>query len=80
MTIEPSDREAAEQLSVFNFCGVTAKDERVIVLLHGQISQGTLDPEDAIRLAAWLIVGAEMAGQDRAPQLAAAMVDRIRNT
>jgi len=40
----------------------------------------TLDPEDAIRAAAWLIVGAELAGQERAAELAAALVDRIRQT
>lgn len=77
MTIEPSDRDAAEQISIFNFCGVSAKEGRVVQLIsHG----GSLDPEDAIRFAAWLIVAAELAGYERAPQHAAALVERIQKT
>lgn len=77
MTVEPSDREAAEHIATFNFCGITAHDGRVLQLLsHG----GTLDPEDAVRLAAWLIVGAELAGYERSAQHTIALVERIRNT
>jgi uncharacterized membrane protein YeiH len=72
------DVEAASQISLFNFCGITAKDGRVLLQLINH--QGALDPEDALGLAAWLIVGAEMAGQERAPELAACLVQRIRNT
>lgn len=57
---------------------MTAKGNQVVILMPPR--SGTLDPEDALRFAAWLIAGAELAGEPRALEVADALVKRILST
>lgn len=64
-------------LDTFNLGAVTAHQGAVVVMAKIPPS---LSPEQALMLGSWLIVGAELAGHERALETAVATVEAIRNT
>ena len=75
---EPSvDVPELEPLGTVNQWAVTAKDEKVRSLFG---VPPALQPQEAVRLASWLIVAAEMAGYPHPLETAQATVKAIRNT
>lgn len=70
-------KAAVEPLDTLNWAGVSAKDGRVVMLLPPYLGMA---PEAALQLAAWLIVGAGLAGHDVPLQTAVATVAAIEAT
>lgn len=67
----------AKPLSTWNEWFITAKDDRVVM----QHRPGfILQPEEAIRLAAWLVMGAELAGKNDALEVTIATFYAVRST
>lgn len=71
-TLQPS----VEPLETFNRFLVTAKDEQVLMLLS---PAPKFAPEEALQLAAWLVVGAELAGYEHPLEKTVATVKAIVN-
>lgn len=69
--------EKAAPLETLNEWMMTAKND--VVVVQRRISP-LLQPEEAIRIAAWLIVCAELADFPRALEVAVATAQAIRNT
>lgn len=72
---EPEDTPRA--LDPENHWLITASEDVVILQ---RLPASLLQPEEAIRLAAWLIVGAELAGFEPSLEVATATVDAVRST
>ena len=64
-------------LDTLNQFAVTAKDSKVLILGLVRVPR-YLTVDEALQLAAWLIVGAELAGADHSLEVAAATVEAIR--